>query len=133
MKKLFLTLLIVVASLTARAYDYPYLVFQTTDGTAYVVAVESLSIDINSNQLITTNNEGTQTFTLSELSKMYFSVSSPTDINELFSSDGGEVEAIAVTGVSLGRFANASEAIKALKPGIYVLKSKSNVTKIVVR
>jgi len=73
MKRFLFTLMMVVVSLSAWAYDYPYLVFQTTDGTTYAVSVESLTLDVSNDQLIVTNDEGTQSFTLSELSKMYFS------------------------------------------------------------
>lgn len=132
MKKLLLTLLIVVASLTARAYDYPYLVFQTTSGAVYSMAVESLTITINGSELVATNSEETQTFALTELSKMFFSEST-TGVEEVFNSDSGEVAVYAVTGAYIGNYSNASDAVKALQPGIYLLKTKSNTIKIAVR
>ncbi len=132
MKKALLTLFIIVASLAARAYDYPYLVFQTTDGTVHAMAVESLTIDVSGSNLVATNSEGSQTFALAELSKMFFS-ESVTGVEEMFSPDGGEVDVFAVTGAHLGKFAKAQEATTHLKTGIYLLKSKSATIKIVVR
>jgi len=132
MKRLFLIVFIIVASLSAKAYDYPYLVFQTTDGTVHAMAVESMSISISDGNLIATNNEGTQTFALVDLDKMFFSEST-TGVEELFSPDGGEVDVYAVTGAHLGKYANAKEATTHLKSGLYLLKSKSTTIKIVVR
>ena len=55
-----------------QADDYAYLVFETTDGAKVSVPVEeSLPLTINA----TTLTAGSQTFSLSKLSKMYFSVS----------------------------------------------------------
>ena len=132
MKKALLTLFIIVASLAAQAYDYPYLIFQTTDGTVHAIAVESLTIDVSGSNLVATNSEGSQTFALAELSKMFFS-ESVTGVGEMFSPDGGEVDVFAVTGAHLGRYANAKEATTHLKTGMYLLKSKSATIKIVVR
>jgi len=80
MKRFFFTLMMVVASLSAWAYDYPYLVFQTTDGTTYAVSVESLTLDVSGDQLVVTNDDGTLSFPLSELSKMYFSTEATVTI-----------------------------------------------------
>ena len=132
MKKLLLTLIIIVVSLTAQAYDYPYLIFQTTDGTVRAMAVESMTISISGGNLVATNSEETQTYALADLSKMFFSEST-TGIEEMFSPDGGEVDVFAVTGAHLGRYANAQEATAHLKSGMYLLRSKSTTIKIVVR
>ena len=55
MKKQVLTTLITLGTLQAQAYDYPYLVFQNTEGTTAVLAVEQLSITISNGQLVATN------------------------------------------------------------------------------
>ena len=133
MKRVFLFLLTVVVTLTAQAYDYPYLVFQTTDGTVTAVAVESLSITISDGNLVVTNGDGTKTFSLSTLSKMYFSTDGTTDIDSAQTSDTTEVEVVAASGVSLGTFASLDEARKALKQGVYVVKLKEKTFKISVK
>ncbi len=132
MKKLLLTLIIIAASLAARADGYPYLIFQTTDGTVRAMAVEAMTISVSGGNLVATNSEETQTFALAELDKMFFSEST-TGIEEVFSPDGGEVDVFAVTGAHLGKYASAKEATTHLKTGIYVLKSKSSTIKIVVK
>ena len=72
MKKIILLLTLLVGALTMQADDYAYLVFETTDGAKVSVPVEeSLTLAIDG----TTLTAGSQMFTLSKLSKMYFSVS----------------------------------------------------------
>lgn len=132
MKKFLLTLMVVVAAMTARAADFPYLVFQTTDGTTYTMAVESLTLNISNGQMIATNNEASHTFALSELSKMYFSETT-VGIDENSISENDEVEVYAVTGVFLGRYSNIRTAVQSLKGGIYVLKTQSGTQKIAVK
>ena len=73
MKKVVLITLMTISFLSAKAYEYPYLVFLKSEGGTTAVSVESLNITISNGKLIITNADGTQTFSLSELSKMYFS------------------------------------------------------------
>lgn len=132
MKKALLTLLAFAAMMTAKADGYPYLLFQMTNGTVHAMAVESLSMNIDNGQLMVTNSEETQTFVLTELEKMFFSEST-TGVAEFFSVESGEVAVYAVTGAFLGNYSDANEAVKTLKSGVYVLKTKSNTIKIVVQ
>ncbi len=132
MKKFLLTLMIVVAAMTARATDFPYLVFQTTDGTTYTMAVESLTLNISDGQLIAANNETTHTFALTSLSKMYFSETT-VGVDENTIAENEEVEVYAVTGVLLGRYTNVRTAVQSLKGGVYVLKTQSGTQKIAVK
>ena len=69
MKKLFLFLVVMTGTLAAYADEYPYLTFETTDGTKVSVTASSLTISISE----TTLTAGGKSFTLSDLSKMYFS------------------------------------------------------------
>lgn len=72
MKKIILLLTLLVGRLAVQADDYAYLTFETTDGAKASVPVEeSLTLTIDGNTLTT----GSRTFSLSKLSKMYFSVS----------------------------------------------------------
>lgn len=74
MKKIVLLLMVVAGVLTAQAGDYTYLTFETTDGAKASVAVENLTLTVSEG----TVTAGSQTFTLSNLSKMYFSISDET-------------------------------------------------------
>lgn len=68
MKKILLLLTLLVGTLTAQADDYTYLTFETIDGAKASVAVENLALTISG----TTLTAGSQQFTLSNLSKMYY-------------------------------------------------------------
>lgn len=72
MKKIILLLTLLVGRLAVQAGDYAYLTFETTDGAKVSIPVEEpLTLAIDG----TTLTAGSQMFTLSKLSKMYFSVS----------------------------------------------------------
>lgn len=132
MKKIIFTLLALTGAMTAQAYDYPYLTFMTGSGTLTSLSVSSLTITVSDGQLVVTNSGGSQTFTLSDLSKMYFSTE---DVSTGISSPAvtDEVEVLTVDGISLGRFAGVEQARTALKSGTYVIKSKSKTFKMTVR
>lgn len=132
MKKLFLTLLAVIAVLTMRADGYPYLLYKTADGTIHAMSVESLTMEISGGQLVVTNSEETQTFTLSDLDKMFF-YENTTGIDEIFSTESGEVSVFTIMGIYVGKYLDANEALKTLDKGLYILKTKSNTVKIAVQ
>ena len=118
----------------ADNYDYPYLVFQQSDGTVQSVAVESLVLTIDNGQLVATNASGTQSFTLSQLSQMYFATN-VTAIGEVETATITDqpVEVFTLAGTAVGKFENISQAKAALSKGIYVVKSESQTLKIAVR
>lgn len=132
MKKVLLTFIAMLAMLSVWADEYPYMIFQTTDGTIHAMAVESLSMEISNGQLVASNNEESKTFTLTDLSRMFFCTDS-TGIEEVFSDDAGEVTVFTVMGVFVGKYPNANEAVKALNGGVYLLKTKYNTIKIAVQ
>ena len=59
--------------LTTHADDYGYLTFETSSGTQKSVSVTSLTLTVSDGKLIARNTDGSQSFTLSELSSMFFS------------------------------------------------------------
>ena len=134
MKKLVFTMLMMAGILQAKAYDYPYLVFQNSEGTATFLAVESLSITINDGKLVATNADGSQTFSLSDLSKMFFSKTTEiTGINDINTNGSQEVEVFTTGGVKLGMFESITSAKTSLKPGIYVIKNSQKTYRIAVK
>ena len=62
----------ILAPAHAVAQGYPYLIFETADGTKTSVAVESLTLTLGT----TTLTAGTKQFALADLTKMYFSATS---------------------------------------------------------
>ena len=126
MKKILMLLTMLVGTVTAQAEDYTYLTFETTDGAKASVSVAS---DVTLTISGTTLTVGTQSFTLSNLSKMYFSTSDETT----------------TTGISEVMKANLDEATEIydlqghkvskdqMRRGVYIVKTNSRTYKMVVK
>ena len=133
MKKIVLLLMTLAGALTVqgrvhtlqemaeRAYNF--LTFEMTDGAKVSVAISSLTLTINRNTL----TAGSQTFTLSNLSKMYFSnTDETTGIEEMTSATLEEAAEI----YDLQGHRIAKEQ---MTKGVYIVKTKSKTQKIVVK
>ncbi len=118
MKKVLLSLMILMGT-DAMAYDYPYLAFQTSDGTVKTVGVESLTLSISNGYLVVKNSEGSQQFSLSDLSAMYFSTSA-TGIRQV-ETEQTSVKVFSMSGVLVGTFDSVEQARASLKKGVYVV------------
>ena len=124
MKKIILFMTMMVGVLTAHADSYTFLTFETSDGAKASVSVSDLTLTISG----TTLTAGTQSFTLTNLSKMYFSTSdeTTTGISEVMKADLDETTDIydlqghKVTKAQMHR-------------GVYIVKTKSRTYKMVVR
>ena len=123
MKKLLLLIMFMTGTLSAQADGYTYLTFETTDGAKVSVEVSSLSITISG----TTLTAGSQQFTLSNLSKMYFSsLNETTGIESItITTLDDDVEIYDMNGHKVTK--------DQLKKGVYVVKSKSGNHKIAVK
>ena len=139
MKKLSLTLLILVTTLTTQASlapnpspmgegsDYTYLTFETTDGTKTSVDVSSLPVTINLDN--STLTIGSQTFALADLSKMYFSKQDETTgISEELRVKSEEFAAATIYDLQ-GHQVSKDQ----LRKGVYIVKSNGKTYKIVVK
>ena len=81
MKKLLVMLMTMAGVLTVMADDYPYLTFETSDGNKQSVSTTSLTLEISGDKLLV--NNGAQSFTLTDLQKMYFSANDATAIESI--------------------------------------------------
>lgn len=125
MNKLLLTLLTTAAMVTASAADYQYLTFEMTDGTKASVEAENLSLIFDG----TTLKVGKESFTLTNLKKMYFSTGDETSgISQI---ENGEL-----------KFDNSTEFFDLkgnrvskdqIRKGIYIVKTKNGTAKLTVR
>ena len=126
MKKILLLLTILVGTLTAQAGDYTYLTFESTDGAKVSVDVSSLPVTINlDNSTLTIGN---QTFTLADLSKMYFSTSNET-------TTGIEVITSATLDEATDIYDLQGHKVtkEQMHKGVYIVKTKNKTHKMVVR
>ena len=129
-------LTILVGTLTAQASlapalptslklegDYTYLTFETTDGAKASVSVEGLTLSISG----TTLTAGSQSFTLTNLSKMYFSnTDETTGIEEITSATLDEATDIYdLQGHKVSK--------DQMRRGVYIVKTNSRTYKMVVR
>ena len=123
MRKKLLLFMLLIESMALHAEDYTYLTFEATDGAKVSVSVSSLSITISG----TTLTAGDQSFTLSNLSKMYFSSSNETTGIESFTIvDGDDItEIYDLKGSKVSK--------DQMHKGVYVVKSKNGTHKITVR
>ena len=124
MKKIFKLLTVLLATLTVQAEGYTYLTFETTDGAKASVAVENLTLTISG----TTLTAGSQQFTLSNLSKMYFSASdeTATGIEEINSAAIEEA-------TDIYDLQGHKVTKEQMKKGVYIVKTNSRTYKMVVR
>lgn len=106
-----------------HAEEYSYLTFELTDGTKASVPAASLTLTINGTTLTT----GSQSFTLTNLSKMYFTT---TDMST------------GIKSIEIGELTNDNEiydlqghkVTKAqMKKGVYIVKTKEKTYKIAVK
>ena len=71
---LFMLTMLSVMSLTCAAdYTYPYITFVKADGQSLTFSASGITMTPQSGVLTVNSDSGTETFTISELSKMYFS------------------------------------------------------------
>ena len=115
--------MMLIGTLTALADDYAYLTFETIDGDKVSVAVADLTISISG----TTLTAGSQSFTLTNLSKMYFSTSDETSgIESLTINDLNEItDVYDLSGKKVRK--------DQMRQGVYVVKSKKGTFKIAVK
>ncbi|MBR1410997.1 MAG: hypothetical protein IJ580_07870 [Prevotella sp.] len=123
MKKILMILMFAIGTLSVQAADYTYLTFETTDGAKVSVAVSGLSISISG----TTLTAGSQSFTLTNLSKMYFS---------------GSDETTAIEAVTTAELNDATDIYDLnghkvqkdqMRRGVYIIKTQSGTHKIAVK
>ena len=123
MKYFLLSILMAVGALTAHADDYTYLTFETTDGTKASVSVASLAITVSG----TTLTAGSQSFELSNLSKMYFSSTDETTAVEAIANV--TLNEVAEIYDLQGKKVSKEHAVK----GVYIVKTKKGTYKMVVK
>ena len=126
MKKILLLLTMLVGAMTAQAEDYTYLTFETTDGAKASVSVAS---DVTLSISGTTLTVGTLSFTLTNLSKMYFSTTDETGttgISEVMKADLNEAtEIYDLQGKKVSK--------NQMRRGVYIVKTNSRTYKMVVK
>ena len=135
MKKRFPFLIFACLSgVMAHADTYPYLSFQKADGTVVSMDAESLTMTFSDGKLVVSNGSDAQTFTVAELSAMYFSAADATAIKDVsITASDGAVEAFDLQGVSLGKYSDIRSLKEKVKAGVYVVKANGKTRKITIK
>ena len=128
MKKIVLLLMTLVGALAVQAEDtYTYLTFETTDGVKASVPVSSLTLTISGNTL----TAGSESFILSNLSKMYFSNDDQTTaINEI---DYSQTDDLLSESTDIYDLQGHKISREQMRKGIYIIKTKSKTYKMIVK
>ena len=108
-----------MGTLAVHADSYTYLTFETTDGVKVSVEASSLTITISG----TTLTAGSQPFTLSNLSKMYFSTSDETTSIDRIENGEWEMEDAATAIYDLQGRKVAKDDLHSGQ--VYIVKTKS--------
>ena len=116
--------MVMVGTLTIQADAYSFLTFETTDGAKASVTIESLTLGISG----TTLTAGSLQFTLSNLSKMYFSATDETatgieEITNATLDEASEIYDLQGHKVSKAQ----------MHQGVYIVKTNSRTYKMIVR
>ncbi len=121
MKRLIFAILLTGGAMAATAdnYDYPYLTFENSDGSATSVSVESLTITVSDGKLVA----GDKTFTLASLSKMYFSTEATGIENVNDASQQGAARYYDLQGRMVENPAH----------GVFIKKVNGKTTKVVLK
>ena len=135
MKNILILILTFTTSLMTYAndYTYNYLVFTTQDGTEKAIAVENLKLSFVDGQLVVDNGVESQTYSLTSLSKMFFSENTVDGIVETVINGNEDVDVFTVSGIWMGKFGNVDDAKKSLQRGVYVLKQGKTTSKIAIK
>lgn len=126
MKRVFLALATLCFGLTAiHAGDYSYLTFELTDGTKASVSISQLSLTVNG----TTLTAGSQSFTLTNLAKMYFSATDESSTTGISSADIIGSDDITDIYNLQGHKVTKDQ----MKKGVYIVKTKDRTYKIAIK
>ena len=130
MKKILLSLLLTAFSATTWAGDYDYLVVELSSGEKASFESAGLALTYSETELTVTPASGeVSKFTLTDLSKMYFS-NTPTGVEKVQAVNDGPVKVYTVDGAYVGEFESLTIAKENLLKGTYVVNSQSNNLKI---
>jgi hypothetical protein len=125
MRRFLLFLMMVVGTLSMQAAEYPYLTFELSDGSKASVSVTSDMALTFSGSTLTI---GTKSFTLTNLSKMYFSAQDETvtGISALETADSDDV--IAIYDLQ-GHQVRKDQ----MRRGVYLIKTNKGTSKVCIK
>lgn len=128
----FLTCIIFVGmAFSGSAADYSAIKLVEADGTEHNLPSAGLEFTVNDGILTATTSEGTHSFPIIQLSKMFFSANSGT---EAIASDCNcTVDIFNTDGTEAGSYPSLDAALNSLASGLYIVKTNGKSFKIAVK
>lgn len=127
MKRILLSLALLVSAFASYAADYRYLIVENNDGTEATYVLSGLSISMKDGQITFTNDEVTDVATtITDVKKMFFAETSA--INATFAEADGVV-VYDLSGKRIGAFKTREAMEQTIGKGVYVIKSGSTTRK----
>lgn len=133
MKKFLIPTMALMLAMSASAETYPYLSFQTVDGSVVSLKSSNLNLTIEDGKLVVQNDEGSNKFVLTDLARMFFSQSTETAITNLNTDVNSTLQVYTTSGVFLGEFDNERSLRRSVPSGIYVVKTNGRTLKMAVK
>lgn len=133
MKKFLIPTMALMLAMSASAETYPYLSFQTVDGSVVSLKSDNLNLTIEDGKLVVQNDEGSNKFVLTDLARMFFSKSTETSITNLNTDVNSTLQVYTTSGVFLGEFDSERSLRRSVSSGIYVVKTNGKTLKMAVK
>lgn len=133
MKKFLIPTMALMLAMSASAETYPYLSFQTVDGSVVSLKSSNLNLTIEDGKLVVQNDEGSNKFVLTDLARMFFSQSTETAITNLNTDVNSTLQVYTTSGVFLGGFDSERSLRRSVPSGIYVVKTNGRTLKMAVK
>lgn len=119
-------------AVAAPAYgaEMPWFTIARTDGSAVTVASANLELTFSDGRMFAYNGTERHDFNLSELKFMAFSAKS-TEVQAITDAPS-PVSVFTPAGSAVGDYSSASEAMRSLGSGVYIMKCGGTVNKVIV-
>lgn len=133
MRKLFISLAIVICSGVVHAGNYDYVTFITSNGSQQIESAD-LVMTVSGTNLVVTNGTSSLTLPLASLQKMYFSDidGTYTGLNQTVFDNETAVIVSSFDGIVIGQFDNITQAVRSIPAGTYIVSQQNNSIKILV-
>ena len=131
MKQILLTALLMASTTTASSATYEYMVFETSDGTLKSMTANGLKLVYKDGTLTATNGTDSQTFTLSQLNRMFFSDTKQGDATAITTATPDDIDDAntEIYDLSGRRLPQGTKPQK----GLYIFKKGNTTTKKYVK
>lgn len=131
MKRLLFLFILALTWDNVVAEEYPFLNIEQANGDVTTYESTGVKFTFADGKLIVNQNGSQTSFTLTDLSKMYFSTTS--GINSIDQEDEKSYDVISISGVKLGKFQDLSDMQNKLEKGVYIIKKGQQKYKITVK